>query len=225
MLEPSFAIFLAVFVIVTIMFGIITFLILKNSQDNINRIFAITPGVFCLNFFFTILENVFSEYSLFREYTGLSVSLLNITGLIAPLGLFYSAFMILYGESVAKSLKLTLFTILYLVIGFFFISTYFFGIQIPLNTDSTFNILNFMFSIPLFLGMLVFIKIYQISEGQKNRILTLIIGTFISSVGLMVSAISNQLGYDLLPILIFALLIGVSFVSISFINYVRPAKS
>ncbi|MFX0091216.1 MAG: hypothetical protein ACFFBD_05585 [Candidatus Hodarchaeota archaeon] len=175
--------------LLSLLFIILTLILLKKSTSLINKIFATST---ILYFLFGIVMGT-QRLELFAPWgQDLLLNLLsNFLFVVAPLGMMFSAYMIVDGEYRLKSYPLWIFAVIYTIAGFL---TWIFRFIFPIF-DEPFNLnffnflINVVGSVPLILSTIQYGRLIRETEQFRNQLYILIVGFIIAIIGLLLFAI------------------------------------
>ena len=161
----------------------------------------------------------------------ISINILDITGdivfLLAPLGLFYSSYIIIKGYEAWLSNIIIFMTILYLLIGIVLLSngctSDSISCGLSLNyyevTDITRGLFNLVITIPLGLSLYYFGKLFsRMKLPNKNSIILLETGIGVGTVGQIYNSAFILLGQGTQILGLLIIVVGVFFAALSFSN-------
>lgn len=207
-------------------FLLVTILVLRKSQNISTITFSWTTGLFALSTFFGVIEELYNSQVISGTTPQALTIIDNIIFPLAPLGLVFSAYVIKNGYHTWKNMNLWLFTTIYVVIEIVLFALRFDQNYTYLNETINSALWNILITLPLLLSIVYFYSIYHEMDEEKNKMLLLVIGIGLGTLGQTINAIGIILANDNLIVGSFVVIVtGVLIVSLSFMNITSVSKN
>ena len=206
-------IYFYIYLIIIILLLLITALILKKSTSRVNILFVTTPILFSL----ILVFNVLSYFMIVPPF------LLWFPYLIAPTGIVFAAWYIVYGSELTVNKSFLFIQTIY--IGFSLFSSLYLQIAYPTENVHIIGLNHLVLTLPLCMAAIQYYKIIPLIPDQKEKIFALDFGLFLVMIGTILRGLNYYLvGQDLVLGLVI-IIIGTFLVLLSFTNILQPTQT
>lgn len=201
--------------ILSILFFVIGLLVIRKDKSSINYVFSFTPFAFSL---WALIRPFFNQETLCPFCFSMLLDIFNnILFFIAPLGVLFSAWMILYGSKIDYKSKTMIFFIIYFVFGL--VLSYFF-INAELHNLST-NLITAFVNLYMIAPLIVSLGFYYVIYTTiiKNyKVVLLMFGISLGIIGQIINAFYYYLNGAFPAFAFIIIIVGLLGMMLSFIS-------
>ena len=206
-------IYFYIYLVITILLLFMTAIILTKSTSRVNVLFSITPLLFSLILVFNMLNYflVVPPFLLWLPY------------LLAPTGMVFAAWYIIYGTELA--INKVFFFLQSLYLGFALFSSLYLQLIYPSQDTQIIALNHLILTLPLCLAAIQYYNMISIIPEEKIKIYALDFGIVLVMLGTFLRSMSYLLlKADLVPGLVIIIL-GTFLVLVSFTNILQPNRT
>ena len=217
--------------LLAILFFLVTLLVIRKSRNVVNVAFAVTTGLFSISSLNGLISELMTDNiipQLFPEFIGISG---DFVFLVAPLGVLYSSYMVIYGYEAWKNKSILILTAIYIVVEIILALNGNNNSTLPVITFEYFDniaitrgLFNLLIAIPLLLSVYYFGRLYTRMKGNKNSILLLEIAIGTGTLGQILNSIFIIIGQGTQVWALLIIVVGVFLAALSFSNIFASKK-